>query len=412
MPNDHHSPTSMIPEGDGVAKPSPAVVVNSSKGKPRAGSVKIQVLRINLLQLQHIDITAQVFSARYLLQLRIPDGAEDPDMIRDLYDPDPQFPQDTLRPGARWFMEQIEFPTALNFTFHSKKIVKMGRHLDIVLKLSGSFFEHMELENFPLDIQRVSTCLSFACSKEGIVPIDFDPKSLQTAACAVGMDTFALSNMWHLSTSMHLQSATVNPMPKCTYPAILFSALIMRKPMYFIANAVFPLCSLTFLALLQFLLPGERESSAVTTRITYSITILLTSATYKLFVSDHLPAISYLSVLDRYAMACYALQVAMVAQGAVLGAFVERADGLSWPTDTADAYCGLVFLLLFCFVHIYFPIKAFATRRALIFKEREFFDVKKRDGSGVFQMYHHVARHQSIVSSSNRSLMQIGQQTV
>ena len=39
------------------------------------------------------------------------------------------------------------------------------------------------------------------------------------------------------------------------------------------------------------------------------VTILLTSATYKLFVSNHAPAISYFTVLDLYVVGLYLLQV-------------------------------------------------------------------------------------------------------
>ena len=48
------------------------------------------------------------------------------------------------------------------------------------------------------------------------------------------------------------------------------------------------------------------------------MTILLTSATYKLFVSTSLPAIAYLTMCDRYLLCCFILQaltVAMLVRG-------------------------------------------------------------------------------------------------
>ena len=36
-------------------------------------------------------------------------------------------------------------------------------------RVSGTFFEHMELEDFPFDIQRLSVVVSFAVAREGIV---------------------------------------------------------------------------------------------------------------------------------------------------------------------------------------------------------------------------------------------------
>ena len=83
-------------------------------------------------------------------------------------------------------------------------------------------------------------------------------------------------------------------------------------------NVVLPLMILTFLALLHFLLPGDFIYACE--RISYSVTILLTSATYKLFVGASLPAIAYLTVLDKYVLGCFLLQAAVVAEGAFMGA--------------------------------------------------------------------------------------------
>jgi hypothetical protein len=49
---------------------------------------------------------------------------------------------------------------------------------------------------------------------------------------------------------------------------------------------------------------------AVTFRICYSVTILLTTATYKLFIASALPAgLAYMTLVDKYVMFCYLLQV-------------------------------------------------------------------------------------------------------
>ena len=92
---------------------------------------------------------SQTFMARIFVQLRIVDGALDPDMVRDIDQDNPQFPGDTLRPGAGWFLRQCDFPTALDFVINERKVVKCQNHVDLIIKVSGTFFEHMELEDFP-----------------------------------------------------------------------------------------------------------------------------------------------------------------------------------------------------------------------------------------------------------------------
>ena len=99
-----------------------------------------------VLQLQAVDHVGQTFTARFIFQFKIKDGAEDMDLIRDINDEHPQFPEDTNRPGAAWYLEQIDFPTALEYKVISRKVVAIGSDLHMVLKVSGTFFESMELQ--------------------------------------------------------------------------------------------------------------------------------------------------------------------------------------------------------------------------------------------------------------------------
>ena len=63
--------------------------------------------------------------------------------------------------------------------------------------MTGTFFEHMELDDFPLDVQRLSVVIAFNCAKEGIVPVRFEPVAA-SAALSINLETFALSNLWTL----------------------------------------------------------------------------------------------------------------------------------------------------------------------------------------------------------------------
>ena len=123
---------------------------------PRGSAVPMELLRANVLQLQSVDHMTQTFMARLFIQLRIPGGANDVDLIRDLdyVHEEPPFPKDTLRPGASWFLRQLDFPTALDYTILERKVVKLQEHLDLVIKVTGTFFEHMELEDFPVRNRR------------------------------------------------------------------------------------------------------------------------------------------------------------------------------------------------------------------------------------------------------------------
>ena len=309
------------------------------KRAPRTKPLRFEVLRVNVLQVFDIDHVAQKFSAKIFLQFRIPDGVQDPDLLRDLDDVKPQFPKDTLRPGARWFMEQFDFPNARDFQILESKVVVMDRHIDIVLKTSGTFFEVMELECFPVDVQELTLIISMSVAQEGICAAEFTNllDDGGTTVATVNTTIFSMSNMWQLSPVARLAHRTLQPMQHTTYPAIAVTAFIARRQGYYIFNVLMPLGSLQFLATLQYLLPGD--FSRVADRIAYSVTLLLTSAAYKLFVSSTLPDISYLTLIDRYVLFNFSCQVGMILPSLAVGFF--RRGELRISDDATSLSLGI-----------------------------------------------------------------------
>ena len=70
----------------------PDWIQKKPEGKgPRGYPIPIHVLRINILQLQTIDQVAQTFMARFLIQLSIPQGALDTDLVHDLDQDEPEY---------------------------------------------------------------------------------------------------------------------------------------------------------------------------------------------------------------------------------------------------------------------------------------------------------------------------------
>ena len=351
----------------------------SGKG-PRGNPVPIKLLRVNLLQLQMIDQMRQTFQARYFIQLRIENGALDRDLVRDLETHDilgnkidPAFPSDTLRPGATWFLKQIDFPTSLHHEILMEKVVTMKNHLDLCIKLSGVFFEQFELDDFPFDKQRLTIVVAFNVAKEGIVPIEVESPGA-SSALSINVDTFALSNLWLLFPILGCKRTVVEPMPNTTYPAYRISCAVERRPGFIITNVFLPMATLTFLSLMQFMLPGEHDMAAM--RVTFSVTILLTAATYKLFVSTTLPAVGYMTLCDQYVMACFMLQAFAVAEGAIIGGLnfnkglETRAAWLpKFTTSLGDFACFVLASVFFVAFHVYFAIKGFTNRKRKVKEE-------------------------------------------
>ena len=328
--------------------------------------VILDVLRVDAIQLSRIDQLSQCFTARYFVHLRIQNGAKNPHLVADIDEDNPRFPRDTLKPGAAWYLNQIDFPTAVKYTLSRAKVVQINDHLDMVFQVSGTFHSNMALHNFPVDVQCLSFLFTITCAKEGIVPVDFQLSPGLVAS--VVADNFGLSNLWKLHDRVLVEPETNQPMPETTYPALRVSTLVIRRPVYFYINVIVPMASLTLLAHLQFMLPGEREGTNVTFRITYTVTILLTTATYKLFIASALPiGLAYMTLLDKYVLFCYFLQVALVCETAINGAYAITADQAArdaddwspfslpqWSTSKLDFVLACVSVLIFIGGHVWF----------------------------------------------------------
>ena len=332
------------------------------RGIERDGPVQVDVLRVNMIQFSNIDVLAQTWTAKFFFHLRINNGAEDADLVKDIEDENPPFPKATLRPGAGWFLKQIDFPNALDYTLSRSKVVCLGSHLDLVFQVTGTFHSTMELHHFPVDVQLLNLVMAFNCANQGIVPVRI--QLLPDSVIAVSKAAFAQSNLWDLHDRAHVELHAISPMPETTYPALRLSTLVVRKPLYFQVNVIVPLSSLTMLALLQYLLPGEYIGSAVSFRITYSVTILLTTATYKLFIASALPVgLGYTTLLDKYVLGCFLLQVAVVMQTAILSALHIRSEHTlntapqwlpEWSTAQADFFSACASVLIFVVGHVCF----------------------------------------------------------
>jgi hypothetical protein len=294
--------------------------------------------------------------------------------MRDLYDATPVFPKDTLQPGARWILQQIDFPNALDYVILQEKVVPTGSDIDMCIKVLGTFFEQMELEDFPFDIQETSFVFSFSCATSGICPVAFN-LDYDEVALSVNVDNFAFSNLWESQEELMVTHYSLDPMPGTSYPALKVSALVIRRPGFIITNVVIPIAVLTALSTLQVFLPGTHVRAG--DRVAYSVTILLTSATYKLFVASSVPAIAYLTHIDKFILACFLLQASVVAEGAVMGAFMaslpdeELPEWLpKWATAEADFFFGVVTWIVFALIFVWFWVGASVSRTSKLKQER------------------------------------------
>lgn len=91
------------------------------------------------------------------------------------------------------------------------------------------------------------------------------------------------------------------------YCNLFIKTFFLRESAWYWYNVEFPTGIFTLLTAGTFFVPSED----VADRLSVCLTMLLTTAAYKITVAAKLPEISYLTILDVYVFGCYLLQLAV-----------------------------------------------------------------------------------------------------
>ena len=121
-----------------------------------------------------------------------------------------------------------------------------------IRKVSGLFHEYLELENFPLDIQNLSICISTKKSGKKINFVLMQPEMAQ-----VTINSTLDKSMWHIHKLVKSQKESLVSefsFGKMEYPAIKITCQAFRSPIYFYWNILLPIILVTFSALGPFVL--------------------------------------------------------------------------------------------------------------------------------------------------------------
>eukprot|EP00966_Prymnesium_polylepis_P265003 6122536-Prymnesium_polylepis.1 len=98
-------------------------------------------------------------------------------------------------------------------------------------------------------------------------------------------------------------------------PAVRIMAVVERRPQFYVINLMLPILSFVILTSFQWAVPARNTEE----RLAISLTLVLTAAAYKSSASAMLPAINYLTLLDRYIAGCFGIMFLAAFEGGVLG---------------------------------------------------------------------------------------------
>ncbi|CAF0719358.1 unnamed protein product [Rotaria sordida] len=164
-------------------------------------------------------------------------------------------------------------------------------------KIRGVFWERMELNHFPYDVQELSLSITTPLTTNDIYFIEHKQK-----LSGVNRMIFRDQQSWHLyehvefTYEQHREEYSLNY--NQIHPVVVCTCHVGRKCGYYIWNAYFLIFLITSAALSTFAIPPSNTQG----RLQITCTLLLTSVTFRWVVNKSLPTISYLTALDIYAI--------------------------------------------------------------------------------------------------------------
>ena len=182
--------------------------------------------------------------------------------------------------------------------------------------VAGVFKERLELQAFPFDVQPLSFMMSssipaaengFLCNgvKCGIKLVSEDGRSQRKSILKMSNFCAASFKPIHVGGNYVLyKEGSTLPEDSSTGTVrslLRASVVVERKPMYFIWNIVVPLLVINGISLGSFAVPKSDTAD----RLSVSMTMVLTVVAFKLQISDSLPDLSYLTLLDGFILGSF-----------------------------------------------------------------------------------------------------------
>jgi len=183
--------------------------------------------------------------------------------------------------------------------------------------IKATFGEEMELGFFPYDLQKLSLVFSTPIPlrrKDGTEVLKF---GLSDHPSVIQMKNYRLGKVWHLfkKVTMHIKESDMADSTSLTIrPIVEISLCVARTPMYYTSNIELPMALITGLSFTV----AAISKDDVADRLGVTLTLLLTAVAYKLMMSDSLPNVAYLTLLDKFLLGCFAFLALLSAEVALV----------------------------------------------------------------------------------------------
>ncbi|GFS23764.1 gamma-aminobutyric acid receptor subunit gamma-2 [Elysia marginata] len=211
-------------------------------------------------------------------------------------------------------------------------------------RVKGTFSESMELEDFPFDTQHLSVVLTAEESEVELVEDAREP-SLVSHLSFVDEQEWLIRDLvecvpWN-KDSHDLGSI----LPSGNMLVVRVHAT--RRGGFFFWNVLVIMCLICSLIFCTFSVTRNHP----TNRLQLSFTVVLTTIAFKFVTNQHLPKVSYLTVLDKYILSSIVLMHLVSVWHACICLASDNTT-----TDTLDIVAFVVFLVGFLLLQLIFLI--------------------------------------------------------
>ncbi|XP_078671027.1 gamma-aminobutyric acid receptor subunit beta-like [Branchiostoma floridae x Branchiostoma belcheri] len=189
-------------------------------------------------------------------------------------------------------------------------------------KVWATFKANMDLTDFPFDHQKLTIQLMSGWSIKYV-----DLRKNYGSNDTINEDDFADGDQWTVSKYLECEHGTKTNLQSETfgvYPVYNITAHVQRKTAFYIWNTALILLLIMLVSFAVFSIPIEDLDR----RLTNTFTLLLTTVAFKLVVSQYLPTVPYLTLLDKYVLRWIIFQCVVAALNAVTSAIrdCDRTD--------------------------------------------------------------------------------------
>jgi len=184
-------------------------------------------------------------------------------------------------------------------------------------RVHGVFSSAANLRDFPFD--RTELQIRVSASK-GVNMIRLVENKL--APSLIQVSNFMLGGGWVLQPAVRFAASVTPPSHSrsgTSRPLGVLSMYMDRKPAYYVLNIGFPLALIDALSFTSFAI----DAADLPSRLNVTLTLVLTAVAYKFVLAQSIPAVSYMTVLDKYVLAQLAFLSLMAVENVVSGSLVS-----------------------------------------------------------------------------------------